>query len=109
MSWYSMISHVICHGITWHNIDVSLFYVSPSTSVTNTPLKETIHMVSNKVFEHKKKVDGLSKTDFRRLLTLATEGTVFYFNGQYYRQKDRVAMGSPWDLRWPTRSSAIMK
>jgi hypothetical protein len=47
------------------------------------------------VFEHKNKVDGLSKTDFRRLLTLATKGTVFYFDGQYYRQKDGVAMGSP--------------
>ena len=26
---------------------------------------------------------------------MSTKGTVFYFNGSYYRQKDGVAMGSP--------------
>ena len=33
--------------------------------------------------------------DFRKLSTLCTKGTIFYFNGTYYRQKDGVAMGSP--------------
>ena len=29
------------------------------------------------------------------MLEMSTKGTVFYFNSQYYRQKDGVAMGSP--------------
>ena len=62
---------------------------------TNIPLDETIDIVTKKVFEKKNKVDGLSRTDFRRLLSLSTKGTVFFFNGHYYRQKDGVAMGSP--------------
>ena len=62
---------------------------------TNIPLDETIEIVTKKVFERKRKVNGLSRTDFRRLLSLSTKGTVFLFNGNYYRQKDGVAMGSP--------------
>ena len=62
---------------------------------TNIPLDETINIVTQKVFATQSKVNGLSRTDFRRLLTLSTKGTVFYFNGRYYRQKDGVAMGSP--------------
>ena len=38
----------------------------------------------------------LSKSDFRDLLKLATRGTtVFYFNGNYYKQLDGLAMGTP--------------
>ena len=59
------------------------------------PLDEDIEIVTEKVFSNKQKVDGLSKTDFRRLLKLSTKGTVFFFNGRYFRQKDGVAMGSP--------------
>ena len=62
---------------------------------TNIPLDETIDLVTKKVFANKRKVNGLSRTDFRRLLELSTKGTVFLFDGKYYRQKDGVAMGSP--------------
>ena len=62
---------------------------------TNIPLNETINIVMKKVFQKKRKVNGLSRTDFRRLLVIATKGTVFYFNGRYYRQKDSVAIWSP--------------
>ena len=62
---------------------------------TNIPLDETTDIVTKKVFEKKQKVNGLSRTDFRRLLVMSTKGTVFLFNGRYYRQKDGVAMGSP--------------
>ena len=62
---------------------------------TNIPLDETIEIVTNKVFEKKNQVNGLYRTDFKKLLTLSTKGTVFLFNGHYYRQKDGVAMGSP--------------
>ena len=62
---------------------------------TNIPLDETIDIVTLKVFGKKRKVNGISKRDFKRLLQISTKGTVFYFNGHYYRQKDGVAMGSP--------------
>ena len=62
---------------------------------TNIPLGETIDILTEKVFGKKYKVNGISKRDFKRLLEMSTKGTVFYFNGQYYRQKDGVAMGSP--------------
>ena len=62
---------------------------------TNIPLDETIDIVTTKVFGKKRKLNGISKGDFKRLLEISTKGTVFYFNGLYYRQKDGVAMGSP--------------
>ena len=62
---------------------------------TNIPLEETITIVTEKIFNQKRKVNGIYKGDFRQLLRMATKGTVFYFNGNYYRQKDGVAMGSP--------------
>ena len=62
---------------------------------TNVPLEETIEIVIKNVFGRKRKINGLSKSDFRDLLKLTTMGTVFYFNGGYYKQLDGVAMGSP--------------
>ena len=62
---------------------------------TNIPLDETIDIVTNKVFGRKRKVNGISKRDFKRLLEISTKGTVFFFNGHYYKQRDGVAMGSP--------------
>ena len=62
---------------------------------TNIPLDETIDIVTKKVFGRKRKVNGISRRDFKRLLEISTKGTVFFFNGHYYRQKDGVAMGSP--------------
>ena len=40
-------------------------------------------------------VDGLSRQDFKQLLTLATTESFILFNGNYYQQIDGVAMGSP--------------
>jgi hypothetical protein len=76
------------HRLIMASLDVESLF-------TNIPLDETINIVTKKVFEKQNKVNGLSKTDFRRLLVVSTKGTVFYFNGRYYRQKDGVAMGSP--------------
>ena len=62
---------------------------------TNIPLDETIDIVVKGVYGTKRKVNGIWKNDFRELLYMSTKGTVFYFDGSYYRQKDGVAMGSP--------------
>ena len=42
-----------------------------------------------------KKVEGLSKIEFKELLSLPTKESYFVFNGQLYKQVDGVAMGSP--------------
>ena len=62
---------------------------------TNVPLEETIEIVIKSIFGRKRKINGLSKSDFWDLLKLTTMGTVFYFNGNYYKQLDGVAMWSP--------------
>ena len=79
------------------NKDHRLFMASLDVDslFTNIPLDETIEIVTNKVYNGVESVNGLLKSDFKRLLSLSTQGTVFYFNGNYYRQKDGVAMGSP--------------
>ena len=44
------------------------------------------------LFENTEKVEGLSKIEFKELLSLATKESYFIFNGQLYRQVNRVAM-----------------
>ena len=65
------------HRLIMASLDVDSLF-------TNIPLAETIDIVSNKVYGNKRKVNGISKADFKRLLTLSTQGSVFYFNGMYY-------------------------
>ena len=76
------------HRLIMASLDVDSLF-------TNIPLRETIELVTAKVYGNKRKVNGILKSDFKRLLTLSTKGSVFYFNGVYYRQRDGVAMGSP--------------
>ena len=76
------------HRLVMASLDVESLF-------TNIPLDETIDIVTKKVFGRKHKVKGISRRDFKRLLEISTKGTVFFFNGCYYRQKDGVAMGSP--------------
>ena len=76
------------HRLVMASLDVESLF-------TNIPLDETIDIVTKKVFQKKRKVNGISRRDFKRLLEISTKGTVFFFDGHYYRQKDGVAMGSP--------------
>ena len=62
---------------------------------TNIPLSETINICCNVLFRGKPLVDGLTQSEFRQLLTLATTESLILFNGNYYQQIDGVAMGSP--------------
>ena len=48
---------------------------------------------------------GLSKIEFKELLSLATKESYFIFNGQLYKQVDGVAMGSPLG---PTLANAFL-
>ena len=72
------------------NLDVDFLF-------TNIPLEETIDICLNTLFENMKKV-GLSKIEFKKLLSLATKETYFLFKGKLYKQAEGVAMGSPLGL-----------
>ena len=61
---------------------------------TNIPLEENIDICTNTLFENTEKVEGLSKIEFKALLSLATKECYFIFNGKLYKQVDGVAMGS---------------
>ena len=62
---------------------------------TNIPLDETIDICVNRVFQHKKKIKGMLKRQFKQLLTLTVKSSCFVFNNLYYKQIDGAAMGSP--------------
>ena len=70
------------------NLDVNFLF-------TNIPLEETIDICLNALFENMEKVEGLSKIEFKKLLSLATKETHFLFKGKLYRQAEGVAIGSP--------------
>ena len=54
------------------NLDVDFLF-------TNIPLEETIDICLNTLFETMEKVEGLSKIEFEKLLSLATKETYFLF------------------------------
>ena len=62
---------------------------------TNVPLDESIGIIVQHIYGNKRKVNNIWKGDFRKLLYLSTKGSIFMFDGAYYRQIDGVAMGSP--------------
>ncbi|XP_057302826.1 uncharacterized protein LOC130636989 [Hydractinia symbiolongicarpus] len=62
---------------------------------TNIPLQETIDICTDSLFSETDPVSNFCKSDFRKLLSLATENSYFTFDGQLFKQVDGVAMGSP--------------
>ncbi|XP_063602489.1 uncharacterized protein LOC134778569 [Penaeus indicus] len=62
---------------------------------TNIPLKETIDICTNRLFENTDNVHNFTKDPFMKLVKLSVEDSVFMFNNQLYSQTDGVAMGSP--------------
>ena len=59
------------------------------------PLDETIEITLDYLFKNKEKVEGLSRTKFKKLLTMATKEIKFIFNDKVYDQIDGVAMARP--------------
>lgn len=57
-------------------------------------LNETI-VALDYTFGDTDKINGLSRSQFKKLLEMATKETNFIFNDKIYDQIDGVAMGSP--------------
>ena len=58
---------------------------------SNFPLDETIDICLNRVFQHKKKIKGMLKRDFKQLLTLPVKCCCI-FNKKYYKQANDFAI-----------------
>ena len=48
---------------------------------TNIPLEETIEICTNEIFKESETVEGLSKTDFKELLSPATKESHLFLMG----------------------------
>ena len=62
---------------------------------TNISLDETIDICLELLFNKKRKVKGMLKKHVIEILTHAVKSSKFTFNDVYYKQVDRLAMGSP--------------
>jgi len=62
---------------------------------TQIPLNEALEICIEKVFHNSELVQGLNKQQFKQALEIATKEGFFLFDGQIYKQKDGLSMGSP--------------
>ena len=62
---------------------------------TKIALQETIDICVENLFENTTHVGNISKDSFKNLLSLAVYKSFFVFDGNFYKQCDSVAMGSP--------------
>ena len=62
---------------------------------TNIPLKETIAICINAVFENCNFILNFDKKQFKLLLELITNNTHFIFDNKIYQRTEGIALGSP--------------
>ena len=71
------------------------FMVSLDSLFTNIPLNETIDICVELLYKDSDKVDGLSRDDFREILTIAVTKSFILFDRLYFKKIDGVAISSP--------------
>ena len=62
---------------------------------TNIPFKETIDLCVDILFSNTTNIDGIAKDYFHELLSICMFESLVLFDGEFYKQIDGVAMGSP--------------
>ena len=77
-----------------NSIHTKMFSLDVSSLFTSVPLEETIDYLCNYIQVHNCNI-CLPPDALKRLLLFCTRNVQFKFNGEIYRQKDGVAMGSP--------------
>ena len=65
------------------------------SNFTNVPLKETISICTNLLFNNVDVMEGLNMSEFENLLSLATKESHFMFDNILCKLKDGVATRSP--------------
>ena len=73
---------------------------------TIIPLDKAINIFTNTVHSKQDVIQGISKEEFRNLLSLATKESYLIFSEALYKQKVGVAMGSPLG---PTLANAFLR
>ena len=68
------------------SVDVESFF-------TNMPLEETINICVKLLYNNEDVIEGINKSEFKNLLSLAAQEPYFH-NDVLYKQKDGSAMGS---------------
>ena len=63
--------------------------------LTNILHEVTINICTNFLHNNIDVIEGINKSDFENLLSLARQELYFMFNDILYKQKDGVTMGSP--------------
>ena len=86
------------HDLFMGSLDVDSLF-------TNILFEETTEICTNELFKESETVEGLSKPEFKELLSLATKDSYFIFDGTLYKQIDGVAMDSPLG---PTLANAFL-
>ena len=61
---------------------------------TNISIEEAIDICTNTLFQNREQ-EGLSKIEYKKLLSIATKESYFIFNEKLYKQVPGVAMSSP--------------
>ena len=62
---------------------------------TNICLQETFDFFVELLFNDKPNIDGFTITHFHELFTVNMSESLILFDGEYYKQIDGVAIGSP--------------
>ena len=76
------------HGILLVSFDISSLF-------TNVPVRETVNIALNSVFNENEMVNGIDKKLFKKLLELCVQDNRFIFNEEHMQQHEGFAMGSP--------------
>ena len=63
--------------------------------LTHIPLKETINICTKRLYNNIDVIEGINKSDFENLLSMATQDLHFMFNDILYKQIDGVVKGRP--------------
>ena len=74
--------------------DLFMVSLDVDSLFTNIPWEETIDICTNELFKKSETIEGLSKTEFKELFSLATKDWVLFLM-EHYKQIDGVAMGPP--------------
>ena len=88
-------SFAFAEGIVHQDSKLFMGSLDVDSFFTNIPLEETINICTNLLYNNEDVIEGINKSEFKNLLSLATKESYFIFNDVLYKQKDGVAMGSP--------------
>ena len=73
-------------------LDFFMSNLNVDSLLTNIPLEETIEICTNEFFQEFETIEGLSKPEFKEILSLATKDLHFCFDGTPYKQINSVVM-----------------